>query len=94
LAVDAFGVISTASFTVMVLLPPRPVLTGCTVAGPGRFRVHAAGSAGLTYTLQTSTNLVNWVDHTNLVADPDGLIDCLMGTETNTPAGFYRLRWP
>ena len=39
-------------------------------------------------------HLVNWVNHTNLVANPTGLIDCLIGMETNAPACFYRLQWP
>jgi hypothetical protein len=37
---------------------------------------------------------VDWVNHTNLVADPGGLIECLMNMETNVPTCFYRLRWP
>ena len=60
----------------------------------GQFRLHGTGSAGLTYTLQTSTNLVNWVDYTNLVADTNGLIDCLEDMQTNAPTCFYRLKWP
>jgi hypothetical protein len=47
------------------------------VAGPGQFRLQGSGTAGLTYMLQTSTSLVDWLDHTNLVADPSGLIDCV-----------------
>ncbi|MCU0786198.1 MAG: hypothetical protein MUF81_19555 [Verrucomicrobia bacterium] len=85
LAVDAFGVISTTSFTVTVLLPPRPVLAGCTVAGPGQFQLHGTGSTGLTYTLQISSNLEEWTDHTNVVSDPGGLIDRPMNMETNAP---------
>ena len=46
------------------------------------------------HTLQTSTNLVDWVNHTNVTADPDGLLECLLDMETNAPACFYRLRGP
>ena len=46
------------------------------------------------HTLQTSTNLVDWVDHTNLLADPGGLIECLEDMDPNAPACFYRLQWP
>ncbi len=56
--------------------------------------VKGAGTAGLTYTLQTSTNLVDWENHTNVVADPGGLIECVEHMDTNAPACFYRLRWP
>jgi len=76
------------------VLPPQPVLAGWAVAGPGRFQLQASGSAGIAYTLQTSTNLVDWMDHTNLVADPNGLIDWMEEMDTNAPTCFYRLRWP
>jgi len=39
-------------------------------------------------------NLVDWLDRTDLVACPGGMIECLVDTETNAPACFYRLRWP
>ena len=61
---------------------------------PGQFRLQATGTAGLTYTLLTSTNLVDWVNHTNLVADPGGAIECLEDMDPAAPACFYRLRWP
>jgi len=44
--------------------------------------------------VEVSTNLMDWVNHTNVVADPTGLIDCLMGMDPGAPACFYRLRWP
>ena len=71
---------------------------GTTVSGsvpaPGQFQLLATGTAGLTYTLQSSTNLVHWEARTNLLADPDGVIECLMNMGPNAPACFYRLRWP
>jgi hypothetical protein len=70
------------------------VFAGCSVPAPGQFRLQATGTAGLIYTLQTSTNLVNWVNHTNVVASPGGLIGCLVDAGTNAPASFYRLSWP
>ena len=93
MAVDAFGVRNTATFTFTVLLPAQPAFGGYCVPAPGQFRLQGTGTAGLTYTLQPSTNLVEWTDHTNLWADPDGLIECLEGMDTNAPACFYRLRW-
>ena len=90
---DAAGNTNACSFTVTVL-PTQPVFGSCTVSAPGQFQLRGTGTAGLTYTVQTSTSLVNWVDRTNLLADPDGVIQCLMDIETNAPACFYRLRWP
>jgi hypothetical protein len=72
----------------------QPTHMGLTRQANGRLRLQANGAADLTYTVQSSTDLVNWVNHTNVVATPDGLIDCRVDTDTNAPAGFYRLRWP
>ena len=45
--------------------------------------------------LPTSANLVDWVDHTNVVADPTtGLIECLEDMDPAAPTCFYRLKWP
>lgn len=78
--------------TVPIVVPNSPVFTICRVDGPGQLRLQATGSAGLTYTLQTSTNLVDWADHTNLVADPGGLIEYLV--EMEALGCFYRLKSP
>jgi len=72
----------------------RPTIAGVTPQPDQRLLLQCVGTTGLTCTLQSSTNLVNWVDRTNLLADPDGLIECLMDMEANAPACFYRLRWP
>ena len=58
------------------------------------FRLQGTGTAGLTYTLQTSTNLVDWLDHTNILASPSGLIECVEDMDPGAPTCFYRLRWP
>ena len=92
-AVDAFGVTNTATFTVTVL-PTAPLFAGCSMPAPGQFRLQGTGTAGLTYTLQSSTNLVNWLDRTNIVAAPSGLIEHLEFTSPDVPVCFYRLRWP
>jgi hypothetical protein len=42
---------------------------------------------------KTSTNLLDWVGHTNVVATPGGLIDYLQEMDPDAPACFYRLRW-
>jgi hypothetical protein len=48
----------------------------------------------LTYTLQTSTNLVNWAYHTNVLAGPGGVIDFLEALNPAAPTCFYRLSFP
>jgi len=64
------------------------------VSAPGQFQLQGSRAVGLTYTLQTSTNLVDWVDRINVVAGAGGLLECLMAMDPNAPACFYRLRWP
>jgi len=99
---DAEPVAPGSLFTVVVdralhyelTVVPAPVFTGCSAAAPGQIRLQATGTAGLTYTLQTSTNLMNWVDRTNVAANPGGSIERLMSMPTGDRACFYRLKWP
>jgi hypothetical protein len=49
---------------------------------------------GWTYTLLSPSDLVDWVERKSLLADPDGLIDCLAGVEANGRACFHGLIWP
>ena len=79
---------------VTVVPPTPPLFAACSVTAPGQLRLQGTGTPGLTYTLQTSTNLVDWVNHTNLVPGPDGLIDYSDQPDPAAPACFYRLRWP
>lgn len=75
-------------------IPTAPVFAGCAMAGPGQLRLRAGGSPGVAYSLDASSNLVDWINYTNLVANPDGLIQCDESTTNSGAAGFYRLRWP
>jgi hypothetical protein len=54
--------------------------------------LRCAGTSGAAYTLQTSTNLSDWVDLTSMSAGPDGRIEFQVG-HTNH-AEFFRLRSP
>jgi len=88
------GILTNGVQWIPSTVPTPPVFRVCTLAAPGQLRLQAIGSAGLSYTLQTSTNLANWVNQTNLVADTNGLIECAVGLDSNVPACFYRVRWP
>lgn len=80
-------------FTTLALPGVRDVTLQTRPATPGallRFR----GSPGFGYVLEASTNLVDWIALTNLLAGPDGLFDFLDGNATTSPARFYRLRVP
>jgi uncharacterized delta-60 repeat protein len=61
---------------------------------PGTFTLAGQGTPGLTYTVETSTNLAGWTTRTQLVADANGRFSFLDTVVSNRPAGFYRLRGP
>jgi hypothetical protein len=52
------------------------------------------GTPNTAYTLETSTNLVNWTVRSNCVMNPSDLFQFVETGMTNPPARFYRLRWP
>ena len=52
------------------------------------------GPPGPGCVLQISTNLVDWLNLTNLVAGPDGCFQFTDSAATNCSTRFYRLRWP
>ena len=52
------------------------------------------GTPGYGYLMEASTNLVDWLALTNLVAGSDGLFEFLDISATNHPTRFYRLRVP
>jgi exo-1,4-beta-D-glucosaminidase len=67
---------------------------GVTILPGGGSLVQCTGSAGTNYTLQASTNLVNWLDLTNLPAGTNNEFQYLDTSATNGLRRFYRLRWP
>jgi hypothetical protein len=63
------------------------------LAGP-QLALTLTGSPGVSYTLQSSTNFVNWIVRSNCVMDATGVFHFLETNVTNPPARFYRLRYP
>ncbi|HXP60460.1 MAG TPA: hypothetical protein VN829_08215, partial [Dongiaceae bacterium] len=81
---------ATQAFSVVVNKLSAPVLAQTTTTN-GLLAVHVSGDFGLDYSVQASTNLVNWatVLATNQPALP------FVWTDTNTaafPTRFYRVR--
>jgi hypothetical protein len=64
------------------------------LAGPGVFRLEATGAAGLDYTVQVSTNLVDWSETTRIRASASGELRWESGIAPQAPVRFYRLQWP
>jgi len=58
---------ATQAFGVRVTLPANPVLQSAGWTN-GLFSLRVSGNEGPDYRLQTSTNLLNWADATNLVS--------------------------
>jgi hypothetical protein len=91
---DGGGNSASTNRVVIVLPPGAPVLANCSMPASGQIRLQGGGVTGLTYTVQISTNLVNWISHTNVVAGPGGVIEWVGEMDPNVPVWFYRLRWP
>lgn len=94
-AINPGGTAYGADQTFMTL--PLPRVLGVTVrttpTTPGAL-LRFSGSPGFGYVMEASTNLVNWLALTNLVAGTDGLFEFLDTSATNFPTRFYRLRVP
>jgi alpha-tubulin suppressor-like RCC1 family protein len=89
------GVGAVVTRTVTVVAPPAPPsVAGATVQGDGSLVLQFNGSSGVAYTLQSSTNLVDWNFAASLHAGSDGTFQYNIGPLTNSPALFFRLRYP
>jgi hypothetical protein len=72
---------------------PAPSLTGVAVDTNGLVSLQAAGTSGLLYTLQGSTNLVDWVDLGAMLVT-NGVVEFTDPAATNYNQRFYRLISP
>jgi putative lipoic acid-binding regulatory protein len=79
----------TQAFSIGVMNPARPQLQNS--VSNGLFRITCAGDAGPDYTIQTSSNLVNWVSQftTNAPLPPFNWTDSSAG---NFNSRFYRIQ--
>jgi uncharacterized delta-60 repeat protein len=59
-----------------------------------RFEIGFTAGAGLSYTVQASTNLQQWNDVTNIISSSNGAVIFIDATPTNRPGRFFRLRNP
>ena len=75
--------------TSFTIIDPQ-FLTITAQSGPA-FLLEGRGAPGMTYTLQTSTNLLDWATRTNLTAGPDCFFQYLDTPDPTWPACFYRL---
>ncbi len=89
---NAVGSVSTAPANLTVVTPP--MVMDIVSAGPlagALFGLTVNLDAGYTYTVEASTNLVDWQGISTLTAA--GLVDFADADATNYPSRFYRLNW-
>ncbi|MDB6123068.1 MAG: LamG domain protein jellyroll fold domain protein [Pedosphaera sp.] len=91
-ATNSAGTNSSGDMTFTLLSPPTT--TSFSQQTGGSFQLQFSGGAGLSYTLQTSTDLTNWMNLTNLLAGTNGLFIFNDATATNSTIRFYRLSQP
>jgi len=71
--------------------PLPPQLLSTTLGSSGNLQFNLSGSAGRSYVIEASTNLVNWSPLTTN-SPASNLLQFIDGTSTNYPSRFYRGR--
>lgn len=88
---DDLGVSST-NVPVVILSVAQPQLT-LGWAGDA-LSLHLQGSDGISYQVQTTTNLTRWDAFTNLTINPGGSINFVLPNTPSEPGRFYRAIFP
>jgi len=84
------GLSRSNTVTITVQVTNRPVISGMQFAN-GVFRMTVAGDGGPDYTVQTSTNLMNWSNLFTTNGSP-GFFTFGVTDAMSTPQKFYRIR--
>ncbi|MDB6121306.1 MAG: regulatory domain of in-like proprotein convertase [Pedosphaera sp.] len=80
------------TFSIGPLEAPSIVSYGC--QSDGLFQLQFNGMAGMNYTLQASTDMLEWTSLTNLHASSNAVFQFSDGAATNHSKRFYRLSIP
>ena len=72
----------------------RPAIISTTLQPGPQLALTLSGTAGVSYTLEASTNLSNWTTRSNCVMGTNGLFQFIEPNVTNPPIRFYRARYP
>jgi GH25 family lysozyme M1 (1,4-beta-N-acetylmuramidase) len=82
----------TSSNAALTLIPPAPAQFQLVSLQPdGNLRIVFSGAPEWSYTVETSTNLINWSTLTNLTS-ASGIFDFIAGSTTDDTQRFYRAR--
>ena len=85
------AVSSNASLTVLVPPMTRFLPAGLTFSAPGHFMLNFTGDSNSVIAIETSTNLINWVQ-TGTITNTTGTVSYDDGSAGDAPYRFYRLR--
>ena len=85
------AVSSNASLTVLVPPMTRFLPAGLTFSAPGHFMLNFTGDSNSVVAIETSTNLINWVQ-TGTITNTTGTVSYDDGSAGDAPYRFYRLR--
>jgi hypothetical protein len=88
-ASNSVGLAYGANFTFQTA--PRALISSISQTN-GQFLLQFNGTTGISYTLQVSTNLIQWLNLATLSPDSNGLFKYI--AQTNGPANFFRLSNP
>ena len=69
-----------------------PQITGAEFQSASIFWLQCCGLPNQTYMVQTSTNLLNWCDAINVLADSNGVFEFVDSNHGDDSAKFYRLK--
>ncbi|HEY1663758.1 MAG TPA: Calx-beta domain-containing protein [Verrucomicrobiae bacterium] len=79
---------STNQSLSLTINSPMPTISSPVVLGNGQFQFSLSGNAGNYYTIEFSTNLINWVPL--LITNPPNSQPLYLDLPTTNKAGFYR----
>jgi alpha-tubulin suppressor-like RCC1 family protein len=93
---DGFYNSGVAQVTVSIGLPSAPQFTGYAwnPGGAGSFNLDFTGAPNATYSVWSTTNLVNWVNLGPATESPPGQYELMDTSAANWPQQFYRLSAP
>ncbi|MEO5803498.1 MAG: immunoglobulin domain-containing protein [Verrucomicrobiota bacterium] len=87
---NAGGSLDSSAAT-LTLIVPQAHFDSAQVLPDGRFQLVASGGTNFAYTIEASTNLVNWLPLTNIF-NQTGTFEFTDDAATNHPYRFYRAR--
>jgi hypothetical protein len=86
---NAAGSITSDSAELVIDLPPGPTFESIALNASGEIELVLHGAPGTVYLIQTSTNLVDWHDLTNVVVGDEETVE-FTDSVTTAPHRFYR----